>query len=361
MGAVTDASQAFYDRIVSGTPHCRGGGIYANKSGYHNTRAANVARWPGNYSYRDQLDQRGPDDKAAAYDFVFADAQAGDFTTIDVYSSRLYAAGKAGDVRLAGWAEFYGQTDTDSHVEGLNFRRRSDETSDDSHLWHCHASESRELVAETINKAAFESVWHGETLEAWAARVGFPAYGGVNLRRGTRSASVWLWQRQAGIAADGDFGPQTEAKVREVQAAAGATVDGVIGPVTWELIRGGTPTPPPTGPAPTPPPAPKPPAPRPPARIAEDGELGPETIRRWQQVMGTPVDGVISRPKSSLILAVQRHLNARGARLQVDGDPGPNTIRALQRYLGTPVDGVISRPKSQMVLALQRRLNGGTF
>lgn len=362
MGYITPASQAFYDRIIASTPYCEGGGMYANKRGYHNSRAANQSRWPGDYSYRHELDKRGPSDKAAAYDFTFRDAQSGDYKTISVHCSRLYRAGKAGDVRLMGWAEFYGNIDSDNTVEGENFRTHDDASSDSSHRWHCHASESRELVEETINKFAFESVWHGESLEALIARIGYPVYGGANLRRGTRSFSVYLWQRQAGIPADGDFGPQTEAKVRAVQAAAGVGVDGVIGPQTWELVRAGAPIPE-TPPVVTPPPAPKPPAPsRPSWWVDEDGELGPATIRRWQGYMGTPVDGVISHPKSSLVKRVQEYLNTKiRAGLKTDGDLGPKTIKALQRYLGTPQDGVISKPKSDMVRALQRRLNTSSF
>lgn len=100
------------------------------------------------------------------------------------------------------------------------------------------------------------------------------------------------------------------------------------------------------------------PAPIPPAtgggELKVDGYLGPATIRRWQEVMGTPVDGVISRP-SQLIAAVQKRLKIRA-----DGHLGPQTIRAIQAHLGTTVDGVISKP-SQMVKALQKRLNAGKF
>lgn len=113
------------------------------------------------------------------------------------------------------------------------------------------------------------------------------------------------------------------------------------------------------GQSPTPAPSP---APSGPVALFVDGLLGPATIRRWQQVMGTPVDGVLSRPRSTLVEAVQRRLHAAPGTgvVKVDGVLGPQTIRALQRYLGTPVDGVLSKP-STAVRALQERLNRGGF
>lgn len=103
-------------------------------------------------------------------------------------------------------------------------------------------------------------------------------------------------------------------------------------------------------------------------RLDVDGELGPKTIAKWQRVMGTPVDGVITPGDSLLVRAVQRHLAARvNHRLVVDGDGiyqdgrQYKTVGALQTYLGTPVDLRISMPRSQVVMALQRRLNEDRF
>lgn len=122
--------------------------------------------------------------------------------------------------------------------------------------------------------------------------------------------------------------------------------------------KNATPKPPITTPAP-PKPQPKPAAPKP---LVVDGKLGPNTITRWQQVMGTPVDGEIDEKGSALIEAVQRRLNALHiVKLTVDGRLGRHTIAGIQRYLKSPVDGVISPKKSQMVVALQRRLNTGKF
>lgn len=88
------------------------------------------------------------------------------------------------------------------------------------------------------------------------------------------------------------------------------------------------------------------------APLVVDGDLGPATIRQWQKVMGTPVDGVISRP-SALIRAVQKRLGATA-----DGILGPATWRAVQRRLAVPADGI---PGPITIKALQRRLNTNTF
>lgn len=103
-------------------------------------------------------------------------------------------------------------------------------------------------------------------------------------------------------------------------------------------------------------------------QLAVDGVLGPKTIRRWQEIMRTPQDGVISE-NSQLVRKVQEKLKATvDHRLVVDGDGNSldvgvfrKTVAALQRYLKSPVDGVISSPNSQVIKALQRRLNQGRF
>ena len=106
-------------------------------------------------------------------------------------------------------------------------------------------------------------------------------------------------------------------------------------------------------------PPPKPTTPAKPASLLVDGELGPKTIKRWQQVMGTKVDGKIDDDDSELVRAVQKRLRATVNRnLKVDGKLGPHSIAALQSYLRAPVDGKLG-PKT--VAQLQRRLNTGKF
>lgn len=115
-------------------------------------------------------------------------------------------------------------------------------------------------------------------------------------------------------------------------------------------------------------PAPNPTPSREPESLIIDGNLGPKTIKAWQRVMKTPVDGVISEPKSDLVVAVQRKLKATvnprqtitGKGIKQNGEYTP-TVANLQNYLNSPVTGMISKEGSQVVKALQRRLNEKRF
>lgn len=157
-------------------------------------------------------------------------------------------------------------------------------------------------------------------------------------------------QRLVGANPDGIYGPVTTADVQRWQAAHGLAADGIWGPLSDAQ---GFPV-------------------APSGALVVDGRLGPRTVTRWQQVMGTTVDGVISTP-SELVRAVQTRLNAAHCRdwdgnpLQVDGlgivqnGVRYRTVYALERYLGTPLDGYLSDPVSEAVKALQARLNVGRF
>lgn len=114
--------------------------------------------------------------------------------------------------------------------------------------------------------------------------------------------------------------------------------------------------------------APKPPSNDKPPLLVVDGNLRDKTIRRWQEVMGTPVDGVISQ-KSTLVYAVQKRLRATVDHTLVVDGAGESlafgvqrkTIEALQRYLRVRITRSLSPENSDTVKALQRRLNEGHF
>lgn len=108
-------------------------------------------------------------------------------------------------------------------------------------------------------------------------------------------------------------------------------------------------------------------------KLDVDGWAGPKTVRRLQEIFGTPVDGVISdqyimyrddnpglvavewvrEPQygSALVRALQEMVAA-----DIDGVIGPDTIRRLQAYFGTPMDGCISGP-SALIMAVQNWAN----
>lgn len=76
-------------------------------------------------------------------------------------------------------------------------------------------------------------------------------------------------------------------------------------------------------------------------RLDEDGEMGPATIARFQQVMGTPIDGELDDDGSPAVERFQAFLNAvvgEGAQQQLNGAPaldvdgiaGPATWRTFQ-------------------------------
>lgn len=146
----------------------RNGGIFANKPGYHNTRANLIAQGLTNdYSIRDAVDKLGPSDKSAAYDWTFPEAQSGNYTKISKYGQRVKAAYNAKDPRLAGWREALGNIDTDGTAEGFDFRGWFQRTPDSSHAWHWHFSEDRAQVESYLNKRKMLSILKGDTLEDW--------------------------------------------------------------------------------------------------------------------------------------------------------------------------------------------------
>jgi putative chitinase len=58
------------------------------------------------------------------------------------------------------------------------------------------------------------------------------------LRRGSKGEDVKKMQAKLGLAADGDFGPGTEAALKKWQTANGLTADGVAGPKTLAKLLG---------------------------------------------------------------------------------------------------------------------------
>ncbi len=254
-GLIPDSIWWLWLRLKELEPGTQLGGIYADKSGYHNTRVRNQQRWPGNYSIREAEDQGGPGDKAAALDWCFPDAQRGDYTTIGRYTRRLVASGKdRNDPRLDRLREFYGQADTDSHVEGWDCRHLVEVTSDSSHLWHIHLSFDRNTVMDMSGMVAVLSVLAGESVVEWQRKTGsVPPPVSTQAPSGHRPGSRELFWNRGGTllegddvrfvqrwigpawmgTADGVAGPMFDAGVRRYQRMRGIGVDGRVGRQTW--------------------------------------------------------------------------------------------------------------------------------
>jgi hypothetical protein len=239
-------------------PGVRLGGIYANKSGYHNTVQANQAGWPGNYSIRLPLDLTQPNNKARAIDLTMDNAQ------MQLRTGFLINAAAANDPRLASVREFYGTLNL-STVVG---RIKDDEdgpwrssTSDSSHLWHIHISIFTKYCDDWAGVLeAVASVLRGQSLADWLAGGGSTV---MLCKFGDAGPVVAALQNlilETGgslpqFGADADYGQETANALASLIGGDGRT----YGPVQWAKLftkhaqryaGGGTPGPAgPQGPA----------------------------------------------------------------------------------------------------------------
>lgn len=162
---ITDAMWQLWLSCESFIPGVRLGGIYAAKSGYHNTVNSNKKTWPTNYSIQLPWDLTQPDNKARAIDLTMDDAQMRQRTRY-LQASALDPV----DDRLKCVREFYGTLDS-VNVYGLT---HSSETagwsfvsSDSSHLWHIHISIPTEYCDDWPALQGLVSVLKGETYQQW--------------------------------------------------------------------------------------------------------------------------------------------------------------------------------------------------
>lgn len=148
-------------------PLSEDGGIFADKAGYHNAGENLEDHGLGDsdtdHSIRRAPDRAGPwwEEFAAAHDWTFTRAHTGNYTEIDLYTSRLITAMRdPDDLRPDDvYAYTIGQADWDGDVEGYNEYRNQAETGDDSHLWHRHDSFRRNIVGD------FWAMWKALTID----------------------------------------------------------------------------------------------------------------------------------------------------------------------------------------------------
>lgn len=164
--------------------------------------------------------------------------------------------------------------------------------------------------ADLLKNSAFLAATARGHAEGIAAHLGLdggePPDGWPTLSRGANGEDVRTVQyllREHGhdVAVDGDFGPGTDAAVREFQSDHGLTVDGAVGEQTWpELVV-----------------------------LRREGDTG-EAVSAIQRSLSakhgiaTTVDGEFGSGTDASVRTFQRR-----AKLVVDGEVGDNTWRAL--------------------------------
>jgi peptidoglycan hydrolase-like protein with peptidoglycan-binding domain len=251
---ITDALWWLVQMRLLMEPGSRNGGTYANKPGSHNAGENLPAT---DHSLRPaHLNKTGPwwKEFSAAHDWTFPDAQAGDFTTIDKYTSRLINAMKDPNDPRPDNVVFYtlGQADNDRVVEGWNEVTDDPETGDSSHLWHRHDSFFRNAVGNFWLMWQVLTIDMGWTVAEWRRSLPEPKAPPMQkiqgfmpvLKRGMSDplpvvgSYVTKLQRLHGITADGDFGPQTEAEVRAFNIRYFKRNDGIVDAAHWERLLG---------------------------------------------------------------------------------------------------------------------------
>lgn len=122
------------------------------------------------------------------------------------------------------------------------------------------------------------------------------------LKRGLKGAPVKRLQEKLGVAADGDFGPGTQAAVKAFQTKAGLAADGIAGPDTFtalglhELV------------------------------LLRRGTRG-EAVKKLQEGLGIGADGIFGAGTEAAVKAFQTEHG-----LEADGLAGPETLAKLDAF-----------------------------
>jgi peptidoglycan hydrolase-like protein with peptidoglycan-binding domain len=125
------------------------------------------------------------------------------------------------------------------------------------------------------------------------------------LRQGVTGEPVKILQAKLGVAADGDFGPGTEAALIEFQESKGLAADGVAGPDTFMAIG------------------------LPELVLLGVGTKG-ATVKKLQEALGIGADGKFGPGTKAAVIAFQQKNG-----LEADGFAGPATLAKLPAFAGT--------------------------
>lgn len=152
------------------------------------------------------------------------------------YAEELRKLGAAGDPRLAGG----GYVIYNRRITAPDFKSWRVYTGSNPHTMHVHVSFSR-------NRAGFDSTAPWAFLGAAVPRPPAPPKpsGRATIRKGSTGQLVRDLQTRLrtryplyakNVATDGQFGPKTDAAVREFQRRSRLAVDGIVGPRTWAAL-----------------------------------------------------------------------------------------------------------------------------
>jgi cell wall-associated NlpC family hydrolase len=131
----------------------------------------------------------------------------------------------------------------------------------------------------------------------------------LDLSRGASGDAVRRLQTKLGIAADGAFGPQTEAAVRAFQGSHGLPVTGLVGPLTRAALGVGGVAPTPSGED---------------TSSSSNVTASASQVRALQRRLGLTADGVVGPQTRAAIKAFE---SAHG--LPANGEPDAATLGAL--------------------------------
>jgi peptidoglycan hydrolase-like protein with peptidoglycan-binding domain len=147
----------------------------------------------------------------------------------------------------------------------------------------------------------------------------------VVLTEGAEGRQVQLLQHALGVSADGIFGPETEAAVKQFQERNGLSVDGIVGPQTWNALRGSG------------------------GVTASMASVSPGEEGTTHDAVNETESSSSNESKGNAVQRLQSAL-----KLPVDGDFGPETeaaVRRLQARHGLTVDGVVG-PETWSVIGI---------
>lgn len=201
--------------------------------GYHRGRC--VLKWGSDYSVKLSIDKLGPDCACSALDMSFTASQ------MKVVTGRLKKAIETDDPRMHCVREFYGTLDGSTvfgRIHDSETGTWKASSADKSHTWHVHVSFFRKYSSDYKAARGVVDVMKGiappstpkppHTVSKPDLKVGSKGTRVAILQKGLNR----VFPAYSKLRVDSDFGPKTEAVVKEFQHRSGLKVDGIVGPVT---------------------------------------------------------------------------------------------------------------------------------